>query len=1473
MIVAYPKFLNLNTQLINPGNQVISQGENFIVQAVNPYQAGLTWYCSDSTNLNIVQSDIFKTTLQCMTLFTTQYITVNSINPGFSANVPFTVTSIISPSSFNLLNMTSSNMLVQWRGGTTDAGYNVYYTDSLSNISPISIIQSNVVYKTALLSNLAKSIYYTVTIQRFNTTGTIVNSLTSIPFAYALAPSSLNILSLTSNATLSWPASFGAIGYTLLLSSNISSNTSINVQQVNILQNISNMVPLSNTYSISVIPPSSYTFTLSSYNVYNVYGDAITSSVTSNDYALAPTNFKFSQMSPSSIAASWTANSNNDYYVISLTNQYGYKFTSNIYSAPSIENPLVFSSNLLFNSSNYSLNIIPYTLIHNIQGSTITRQTGLYAYATPTINITSINGFNQTVDLNWTPGINTFLYLIETIPATAPRALYAGTSKTIFGLTRGTSYIFKITSYNTQNIIGGSNITAFPVTVRKGPINLLVTYFTPSTVSLQWTPGIEDAYYIISYIDSSGLNNSLTINYPTTIAVLNNVDTSTYNVNPSLVGYNASNIPYNNNRGHDSLITGLYAYPVTNIQTSFPPTNDTIILNWTPGLNNSLYLITILPSNGEDPYPAYVENPTVTIANLSANTQYTVTIQSHTPVTVIDNYDTSNISCSSSIFVVTTASASPPPPPAVTNFSVITILTTSVVLSWTDASGASSYSIQADQNLSIAAQIFYPTGSGTTTVTFIRLSPSTYYTFTITSITGSTSGGSSTSAGITTLNQPPAPQKTSYIWDSNQLDYGTAYIFTNNSLTVTALQGIDFNEPTILSTFIVVPNNKIILSVSFDNVDQGSARNAIGIANGNFNTGSYLGSDNNSFGIYDDGSINDHHGQYSGQYITGQQGGFSINSTNIIDFAIDTSNNLLWIRNESTDNKWYGDPNYMASADPSAGNSGGGLDINYLGKYLTFAINLSYNTISLAGQVTIQENMAHGLIPSGYTFIPTNSYYMYWDPQLEPTTNMEITSNLQSVTNISRNSTPSTQPIMYTLDGISTTGKYYWAIKINSFNGIYENHAIGFGNSTAKTILTLKLGQDANSIGYYDNGIIYICGNSIQIHNGLFISGDIITVALDTINNLLWFYNSRTQVWTNINQGQGSGDPSNPNQSGGGIDVSSLNIDSIYPAVMLLYDSINSSGQMSIASLTQIQIPPGNDWVLFNPTPTIPTNPTYYNTSSQEFTAANTKTGWSLNTPLQTHVKSNNPNFLNYRQDRLSYIISGDSIDFPDNQDKDIFKGYIIDYLDNNGITINTIKIYKTNNVVQFRIRGQYAKATKSTIGTILVNSNFINYINQKYNISNFTISYTLARSERRFHKSSRQNICVYDNIRFTNNVQIYTEQVTSNNRDFISNSRGVLIQTAGLYVITIISYKSYHNKTYNSYFIAKSPHLAIQVIDSNTTPTLVQYYSPPSGQQNKNKLTVYLNVGDVVAVNNILHGKHKTMSHLVFSGSLVIKY
>ena len=158
------------------------------------------------------------------------------------------------------------------------------------------------------------------------------------------------------------------------------------------------------------------------------------------------------------------------------------------------------------------------------------------------------------------------------------------------------------------------------------------------------------------------------------------------------------------------------------------------------------------------------------------------------------------------------------------------------------------------------------------------------------------------------------------------------------------------------------------------------------------------------------------------------------------------------------------------------------------------------------------------------------------------------------------------------------------------------------------------------------------------------------------------------------------------------------------------------------------------------------------------------------------------------------------------------------------------------------------------------------------YNISNFTISFPLARTERRFHKSSRQNICVYDTIKFTNNVQIYTEQVTSNGRDFISKPRGVLIQVAGLYVITIISYKSYYMNTYNKYFASGSPHLAIQVNNHSNT-TLDQYYSPPIGQQNKNKVTVYLNVGDVVAVNNTLHSPHNTMSHLVFSGSLVISY
>jgi hypothetical protein len=805
MLVAYPKFLNLNIGIVNPGDQIISQGESFTVNSVNPYNAGLVWNYSDTSNLSVVQYNVNTITLKCINIFPTESFTLNATTGPITTNTTFNLTSINSPANFGLCNMSPSNMLIQWTGGTTDSGYNVFYTDSLSNISPTYVITSNTYYKTALLSNLATSIYYTVTIQRFNTTGTIVSSISSIPFAYALAPPSLNISSLTSNAILTWSsaASFGAIGYDLVYS-NITTDYTI-----------TNKLSLLNTVTINIVTTNSYIFTLKSFNGYNLYGDSITTSVTSNDYALAPTNFKFSQMTPNSIVATWTANSNNGLHVISLTNDNGYAFTSNIYTSPSIENSLIFSSNLLFSSSNYNLNIIPCTPIRNIQGFTLTQPTGLYAYATSNISVRSINGFTNSVTLAWADALNTNSYVIDSIPSINTNYTLTN-STTMSNLIYGSNYLFTVTSLNQYDIFGNSNTTIIPVKIGSGPSNLIISQFAQSFMNLTWSTNIDDAYYILNYTNSNGDLISSHFNYTISTTNISDIDTTNCNVNPYLTGYSISNYQYGMTGGHTQLTTGLFAYPVTNIITT-GLTDSTIQLQWDTGLNNSFYSITIVPTNGHGPYQTGITDPNITINDLSANTQYTITIISQTPITIVDNSTTSYISCSSNITVVTTNALPPPPPDAVTDFTATTINGTSVVLTWTDEARANIYYITTSPPVidsNYITQTFYPSGQGTTSGTFIELSLLTTYNFTITSYYNSTPGRSTTLYNITTTsNTNPI---VSYLqWSSNITNYGYSYLITNHGFTVNALEGILswYSTPTstirtALTTHDILPNKK-----------------------------------------------------------------------------------------------------------------------------------------------------------------------------------------------------------------------------------------------------------------------------------------------------------------------------------------------------------------------------------------------------------------------------------------------------------------------------------------------------------------------------------------------------------------------------------------------------------------------------------------------------------------------------------------
>jgi len=168
---------------------------------------------------------------------------------------------------------------------------------------------------------------------------------------------------------------------------------------------------------------------------------------------------------------------------------------------------------------------------------------------------------------------------------------------------------------------------------------------------------------------------------------------------------------------------------ITNLTVSGAREN-TVDLAWTAAPGATSYSITSSPATTTQT----TSNPSsYTFTGLSPATAYTFT------VTSVNMFTPGGSATSSSITTT---------PAAVTNLTVSGATPNTVNLAWTAASGATSYSIVSSPATTTQ------TTSNPSSYTFTGLSPSTAYTFTVTSVNAGGSGDSATSASITTALGP-----------------------------------------------------------------------------------------------------------------------------------------------------------------------------------------------------------------------------------------------------------------------------------------------------------------------------------------------------------------------------------------------------------------------------------------------------------------------------------------------------------------------------------------------------------------------------------------------------------------------------------------------------------------------------------------------------------------------------------------------
>ena len=184
---------------------------------------------------------------------------------------------------------------------------------------------------------------------------------------------------------------------------------------------------------------------------------------------------------------------------------------------------------------------------------------------------------------------------------------------------------------------------------------------------------------------------------------------------------------------------------------------------------------------------------------------------------------------------------------------------------------------------------------------------------------------------------------------------GNHITISDRGLTVKARSGM-VGEPTSLMTHAINPNEKVMFSITIDVFPPNTADlTSVGIANHQANVETWLGSEINSLGFWDDGYL----------YATGHSGvgGFPTFQYNgaIVDVAVDRLNNLIWMRVDG------GPWNNNVSANPATRQ--GGVDISKIPGIVYPGVNPIYGN-STEGKISINTTAKYS-VPLEFNFIGT----------------------------------------------------------------------------------------------------------------------------------------------------------------------------------------------------------------------------------------------------------------------------------------------------------------------------------------------------------------------------------------------------------------------------------------------------------------------------------------------------------------------
>ena len=612
----------------------------------------------------------------------------------------------------------SNSITLSWSAGTTGGTtvtYNVLYQVNNATTWYDYMLTTNT---TLTVNNLAASVNYNFQVIAINNYGSSSPATVSSQAPNSTptgdpptSPTDLSVSANSSAVTLSWTNVSTAVEYNIMYR----------------IDGTSTWTEGGTSYSTpftvpGLVNPIVYDFQLVAVNNYGASTPVTTISGVSPG---PPTGLTAGTATSTSVPLTWTA---------PTTGASGYTVTYQIGSGgvTSLTGITTTSTTVTNLTQGTVYNFAVYAV--NSYGTSTNASTITYGTISPAP--TGLTGASATLNrftASWTATTGATSYNLSYQPSGGSYSTLTGltgTSTTLSGLNPGIVYNFYLVAVNSYGTSATSSTVTYG-TLSSTPTSFAGSSATISSISLSWTGSTGAASYIVSYQPSGGSYSSVTglTSTSTTISTL----TSGTVYNFQIVAVNS----YGNSTASSVMTYGTTCLAPIGFSASNASSTG-FNLSWSSTTGASSYTVTYQPSGGSASTVTGLTGTSTILSSLTSGVVCTLYI------TAVNTYGTSAASST-----ITYGTISPVPSSlAVTNNSG-----TSINLSWSSTTGASSYTVT-----------YQPSGGSTSTssgltgtsTTISGLLTSTTYTFQIASVNSYGTSASSTSVSYTTQISAPS---------------------------------------------------------------------------------------------------------------------------------------------------------------------------------------------------------------------------------------------------------------------------------------------------------------------------------------------------------------------------------------------------------------------------------------------------------------------------------------------------------------------------------------------------------------------------------------------------------------------------------------------------------------------------------------------------------------------------------------------